>query len=135
MAELSERQIEQAAKAMHGSDWERLKPDDKERYRTAARAAAPYLQLPWDEPTYEELDIAVSDARIGDLASSKDILHEFVRRRNAALQPKPVDPAVEVVSRMLRDRSLDTSYDDYAALLVKAVRSIPPAVPEATNGK
>jgi hypothetical protein len=28
---------------------------------------------------------------------------------------------------MLRDRSLDTSFDDYAAKLVEAVRAIPPA--------
>jgi hypothetical protein len=48
------------------------------------RRAAPFLQLPWDEPTEEEIDNA---GRRG----IESALREFVRRRNAALQPKPVD--------------------------------------------
>ncbi len=60
MTELTEQQIEQAIAVA-----ERM------------RRAAPFLQLPWDEPTEEEIESA---------------LQEFVRRRNAALQPKPVDP-------------------------------------------
>ena len=130
MAELSEQQIEQAAKAIHEAGrvsiyfWEHVCASDKERFRKAARAAAPYLQLPWDEPLKGEIT-AISMLPVE--ASTFAVVCEFVRRRNAALQPKPVDPAIEVVSRMLRDRSLDTSFDDYAAKLVEAVRAIPPA--------
>ena len=50
-----------------------------------ADALIPMAQLPWDEPTEEEIDNA---GRRG----IESALREFVRRRNAALQPKPVDP-------------------------------------------
>jgi hypothetical protein len=73
MTELTEQQIEQAIAAFGN-------------YAVAERMrrAAPFLQLPWDEPTEEEIDNA---GRRG----IESALREFVRRRNAALQPKPVD--------------------------------------------
>jgi len=63
----------------------------------------------------------IYDSMLPGEANTFAVVRAFVRHRNAALQPKPVDPAIEVVSKMLRDRSLDTSLDDYAALLVNAV--------------
>lgn len=73
MTELTEQQIEQAIAAFGN-------------YAVAERMrrAAPFLQLPWDEPTEEEIDNA---GRRG----IESALREFIRRRNAALQPKPVD--------------------------------------------
>ncbi len=53
-----------------------------------ADALIPMAQLPWDEPTEEEIDNA---SRRG----IESALREFIRRRNAALQPKPVDPRRE----------------------------------------
>ena len=73
MTELTEQQIEQAIAAFGN-------------YAVAERMrrAAPFLQLPWDEPTEEEIDNA-------GRRNIESALREFVRRRNAALQPKPVD--------------------------------------------
>ena len=131
MAELSKQQIDAAVMAMQEAErvsifWEHVCASDKERFRKAARAAAPYLQLPWDEPLMGEIT-TIYDSMLHGEANTFAVVRAFVRHRNAALQPKPVDPAVEVVSRMLRGRSLDTSFDDYAAKLVEAVRAIPPA--------
>lgn len=60
------------------------------------RAMAPHLQLPWDEPTREETD----SIREFD---SLWFACEFVRRRNAALPPKPVDPRIEKIMSILRE--------------------------------
>jgi hypothetical protein len=83
MTELTEQQIEQAIAAFGN-------------YAVAERMrrAAPFLQLPWDEPTEEEIDNA---GRRG----IESALREFVRRRNAALQPKPVDPRREKIRNVL----------------------------------
>ena len=55
-------------------------------------AVAPYLQFSWDEPTDEEMK------DLGGVPSNYHIaIREFVRRRNAALLPKPVDPRREKI--------------------------------------
>ena len=125
MAELSKQQIEQAIVAFENTEGHQ-KTGELLSMKERMLRAAPYLQLPWDEPLKGEIT-AIFDSMLPVEASTFAVVCEFVRRRNAALQPKPVDPAIEVVSRMLRDRSLDASYDDYAAKLVEAVRAIPPA--------
>jgi hypothetical protein len=109
MAELSEQQIEQAARAMHEAGtvsihfWEHVFAGDKERYRKAARAAAPYLQLPWDEPLRGELD-TIFNAMPRTDPSVFAVVCAFVRRRNAAIQPKPVDSRFEKVKAILNCR-------------------------------
>jgi hypothetical protein len=80
---LANEQIEAAAKAMRKADH---CPIDIGHYRITACAAAPFLQMPWEMPTYEELEM------FKDFKSAGSALFEFVRRRNAALLPKPVDP-------------------------------------------
>jgi hypothetical protein len=70
MAEPTKEQINRAidvAKGMHAED--------------AFRTAAPYLQLPWKEPTVEETASLVNE--IGPTIHR--VIMEFVRRRNAAL--------------------------------------------------
>ena len=100
MAELTAQQIEFAVAAFenvagHAATGELLSMAER------MRRAAPFLQLPWDEPTEEEIDNA---GRRG----IESALREFIRRRNAALQPKPVDPRIAVILGIL-DSSASTS--------------------------
>ena len=63
---LTDEQIEKAAQALYESlyesyeylPWAALSETIKDRYRKAARAVAPFLQVPWDEPTEEEMALA-----------------------------------------------------------------------------
>jgi hypothetical protein len=84
MAELTAPQIEFAVAAFenvagHAATGELLSMAER------MRRAAPFLQLPWDEPTVEEYDIAVRDVRVGNMANGVDVARSIVRRRNAAL--------------------------------------------------
>jgi hypothetical protein len=116
MAELTPNQIDEAAKALHlamsvgernPSPWETIGYRSQDRYRVMAHDAAPFLQLPWDEPTEEEWSaifhsIPGSSARSWASSSARSWACEFVRRRNAALLPKPVDPRIAAVLGVLR---------------------------------
>lgn len=91
------------------------------------RAVAPLLQLPQNEPSSKEiLDMADWCRKKGVPEMDVDLvgraLRGFVSDRNEHLLPKPVDNAPVIVSKMLRDRSLDSTFDEYAAMLVAAVR-------------
>jgi len=79
----------------------------------ALRRVAPHLQLPWEMPSDYEIDtfenlaygrtVNVVGAVCRDI--SQMVLREFVRRRNAALQPKPVDPRRAAVKAFLDGKS------------------------------
>jgi transposase len=69
------------------------------------RAAAPYLQLPWDEPTEKEA-YACQDAPNVQDNEPQQVIAEFVRRRNAALIPKPENPIVKDALANLRGVTL-----------------------------
>lgn len=117
MGKLTDEQVEQAAKAMFTAWYSKtpLNMDwgdaNKPMWIAAAHAAAPFLQLPWDEPTREEFS-SIHDSSIclygdGKLCRAvSDALRQFILIRNAAMISKPVDPriqAVEGVLEMLTD--------------------------------
>lgn len=110
--ELTKDQIEAAAKAAYKRSrelghndirlsWENCHDLTRNDWREVAIAAVPFLQMPWDGPTNEE--IHDTHLRIRDRFSGIDYylvtasLSDFVRCRNAALLPKPVDPRREKV--------------------------------------
>ena len=79
----------------------------RENFRTVIRAAAPYLQAPWEPPTVEEEDISYNLWQTPSV-SCKMLLADFINRRNAALLPKPVDPSqwlcrLEKIVNILRE--------------------------------
>lgn len=91
MAELTEQQLESAkqelAKVFGG-------PMDDVLMTNMLRAAAPFLQLPWDEPSEQECE---QFYRLNSQArpSPRSALEDFVRRRNATLMEKPVAETIE----------------------------------------
>lgn len=124
MSKLTDQQIEAAAKDCYeaqflpndyldkkiGSMWDLLADHCKASYRRSVVAAAPFLQLPWDDPTDPENELAFyeySRARGGveidnhrSDAIDKGVrmaLFLFVRTRNANLMPKLLDPRVTML--------------------------------------
>lgn len=107
---LTDEQIEAAAKAMLERD---ACPIGIEHYRMLARAAARFLQMPWEMPTPEEvrqyerprLDEPAKLRMGNDCLPSFRLRHEalceFIKYRNASLIPKPVDPRREKLKRVL----------------------------------
>lgn len=97
MAELTNEQVDKALKACEGKFLGK-----------GIRAAAPFLQLPWDEPSEDEAKVIHSTNLGMSLTATFDqckwnVLREFVDRRNAALMPKPVDPRIGLIDRTLCD--------------------------------
>lgn len=117
MAELTKDHIEAAAKACYeaqflsndyldkktGCMWDLLADHCKAGYRRSAVAAAPFLQLPWDDPTQEELNACIHAtlAKGNKVATGLVILQEFVAMRNKANSPvredKPKDARVSML--------------------------------------
>lgn len=107
---LTDEQIEAAAKAMLERD---ACPIGIEHYRMLARAAARFLQMPWEMPTPEEvrqyerprLDEPAKLRMGNDCLPSFRLRHEalceFIKYRNASLVPKPVDSRREKLMKML----------------------------------
>jgi hypothetical protein len=95
MAELTMSMIQKAHSAFDGSG-----PGIYDKLR----AAAPFLQLPWDEPIKEEIDRACDDCDAGGdnfRSTLEYLIKEFVRRRNAVIHPKPVDPRVDEIALII----------------------------------
>lgn len=103
MKELTDEQVERAAKVVCPLNWDVAGAEEKSAYRDRIQMAAPFLQLPWDEPTEDE--VSDIEALIQSTGAphwfNGDCLKEFVRRRNAALLPKPVDPRRAVLLKQL----------------------------------
>ena len=103
MAELTAQQIEFAVAAFenvagHAATGELLSMAER------MRRAAPFLQLPWDGPTEDEIRQACDDYDLGGdnfRSALEFLIKKFVRRRNAAIQPKPVDPRREKIRNVL----------------------------------
>ena len=99
MADLTDEQL---SKAVHAVERKHRQYDQTS---DVLRSATPYLQLPWDEPTEAEINLAygrtvdVVGAVCRDI--SQMVVREFVRRRNAALLPKPVDPRRKKIADIL----------------------------------
>lgn len=95
MKQLTEEQIKLASNAFEKA----FNGDGRSlpyQMATAVRAAAQFLQLPWEEPTLAE----IKSIRESDPAGTRDaiyLLNAFVRSRNLALLPKAVDPRREKI--------------------------------------
>lgn len=111
MAKLTKNQLSLATKAYYGA----LPGTDPAGYHTSSiekglEAAAPFLQLPWDEPTDEEIAEIIRQhwhwngrrKHISEVV--RFIAGQFVDRRNAAFTPKPADPRREKIIAALRKR-------------------------------
>lgn len=101
MAELTSEQVDRAER-----EWMSKTGNFADR-KHVLRTVAPFLQLPWDEPTESESSFIHSTDLGLRLTSSFDehkhhIISDFVRRRNAALTPKTVDPRREKIELVLR---------------------------------
>lgn len=92
MSELTAAQIEKAAEAYEatGRKYALRCENNREARMDALRAAAPFLQLPWDEPTEQEKAFAWNQSR-GNLRPD-EILASFILARNAELLPMSPDP-------------------------------------------
>lgn len=128
MNRLTDEQIEAAAKAIflaptegneNTSSWnfDTLPFAAKDRYRIIARAAAPFLQMPWEIPTSEEM---VDGIRNGSVGGTSEALIQFIKRRNAALLPKPVDPRRAKILAALMEHTPNRTlrYEDMADLIL-----------------
>jgi hypothetical protein len=62
-----------------------------------ADAIIPLAQFQLDKPTEKELDYLTTRWSASQEEAIRDSVIEFVRRRNAALQSKPVDPRIAKV--------------------------------------
>lgn len=123
MADLTQEQVERAAKAAHDAfmedgqpiGYDKLAQTLREPYRSCVRAAAPFLQLPWDEPTLEEA------SKANQCMDGQSAIFDFIRRRNAALLPKPVDPRLAVVRHQLGGPSMSHNLDGVAVKILHAL--------------
>lgn len=112
MAELTDDQVEKAVKAASATRTSKLSWNGStgengiDLWRATVRAAAPFLQLPWYEPTREEFS-SIHDSSIclygdGKLCRAvSDALRQFILIRNAAMISKPVDPRIQAVKGVL----------------------------------
>lgn len=114
MATLSDEQVERAAKLYQDEvhrgtprilGWDECSVEDQKDIARCLRAAAPFLQLPWDEPTAEEKQnfLGTVHPESNYAATILDSVEEFVRRRNAALLPKPVHPRRDAILVIMRE--------------------------------
>ena len=88
MAKLTNEQIEQAVVAFENSGRYAATGELLTMKERMIRAA-PFLQLPWDEPIPGEVS-GLLDSLDGS-CSTRDVVVEFVRLRNAALATAYVD--------------------------------------------
>ena len=107
MAELTKEVIERVAAELQS----RCHFKEIETSFRVAEAIIPLAQLPWDDPTKEEAESFHEDYYTFASTSIPSTLHalvRFIRYRNAALQPKSVDPRIAVILGIL-DSSASTS--------------------------
>jgi hypothetical protein len=97
---LTDEQIEAAAKAAwlgrfltpHGvADFDTVSPDMQSGWRRAMRAAAPFLQMPWEMPTQSECELIGRAQDVAEVTVHYAV-SSFINMRNASLFPKLVDP-------------------------------------------
>jgi len=124
LMELTQEQIELAAQASYNAQvqhnarsqyasknpWPNTGSFNQEAYRVGVRAAAPFLQMSWDEPsTAEAYTFAIENPRFSipdtsgfDVVETmRRFLSAFIRYRNSELIPKPVDPRREKIMKEL----------------------------------
>lgn len=126
MAELTKDQIEAAAKVAHNASrvsfcassvgrehnetihsWHEMHEDSRQMWRDAIAAAVPLVQLPLDEPSFEEVKTACLDFIYFEKRDStcfgvpmgpmRNAFSSFVRRRNALPNPNPKDARISML--------------------------------------
>lgn len=108
MSKLTDKQLELAVKAF-STDPEVI-VQGVWNLKSCLRNSAPYLQIPWDEPTSEEVipiyanlyHYKIEDVSPSSIEGITKAFVEFVRIRNAAILPKLVDPRIAIVVKVLR---------------------------------
>jgi hypothetical protein len=70
--------------------------------QSGLRAAAPYLQFPWENVTDQEISM-IAEAQARDPFGVQCAVVAFVNMRNAALLPKPVDPRRKKIAEILME--------------------------------
>jgi hypothetical protein len=132
MAELTDEQVKQAAEISsstrtHSLSWNGPRSEKgMDLWLSTMRAAAPFLQLPWDEPSMDEANeieqnIPRNAPPVDQLMRALTV---FVHRRNAALIPKPFDPRKEVIVRVLSEQPKDAWYKDTADRILAALDEV-----------
>lgn len=111
MLNLTYEQVEKAVEAYYkagptGPSWETLPSPTKYRIGEQLRAAAPFLQAPWEMPTEKDMVAFVGGVVRKELPGGEHFdwtpaLTQFVACRNAALLPRPVDPRRERIINAL----------------------------------
>jgi hypothetical protein len=129
MAELTDEQIMEAAKSLcktSGNKWDNLYLGQTKSYLAMAVAAAPFLQLSWDEPSMNEANAI--ERNLPRQAPPCDQLMRalslFVSHRNSILVPNPVDPRKEVIVRVLSEQPKDAWYKDTADRILAALGEV-----------
>ena len=109
---LTEEQIQQACHAYATSLGDHV---------ARMKAAAPYLQIPWAEPTAKECDDA---SRYCGHSDYRSVVCQFVFDRNAALLSKPEDHLIMEVAKVIQsdefNRLKDRAHYKQAAEMVLA---------------
>jgi hypothetical protein len=130
MKKLTEEQIDQAVESVMRTA---AGPIDLSLARIQLRAAAPFLQIPWEFPTTNEIGDAFAKFRREETLNNsregfKRALHEFIFTRNAALLPTPVDPRRETVKCVLGKRysALLTNNPDLISDFLAALDEVKP---------
>lgn len=109
MEKLTDEQVDRAARAGSKAASDLGFPDrlatsteqeQKEMAHKVMRAAAPYLQLSWDEMDYDEIAEASRRAPF-DAVVMCQIINNFIEKRNSALKRLTVNPVVEDIHRRL----------------------------------
>jgi hypothetical protein len=123
MAELTNEQIEQAVVVFENSGRYAATGELLTMKERMIRAA-PFLQLPWDEPIQGEVN-GLLDSFDGSY-STRDVVVEFVRLRNAARQPKPkpVDPRREKIIAALDKQFLNGESSKIADAVLEALNEV-----------
>jgi hypothetical protein len=86
-----------------------------------ADAIIPLAQLPWEPPMAGEINAIFDTMQAAD-ASTFGVVCAFVRRRNAAIQPKPVDPRREALIGFLKtDSWKDMRWTELADRILAAI--------------
>lgn len=127
MSKLTDEQLQQAREAVVSKHPEGQHGDGIPMTIEVLRTAAPFLQMPLDEPTDDELRELFGDQKDRSQVVAAYVakgVREFVRRRNAALQPKFPDPRVDTVIMAMQGRGSIQLGQDLRPIAEKIVAAL-----------
>jgi hypothetical protein len=101
---LTAEQIDASAaailKAAKVDSWHQLSFTERENWQVMARAAAPFLQMPWELPTQSECELIRRAQDVAEVTVHYAV-SSFINMRNASLIPKPADPRREKIEKIV----------------------------------